>query len=162
MLYSHFPFKFSTLCDSTKLRITSQLFCAFQTFTTVLYRMLKELSSSILLMHLWTKCITSSVVQWLNIFPVFQAYLFVSQDISFHTFHLVLTWIMFIFISSFQSRCRQFLAHSYYKRLKKAAVVTQCAWRGRLARRELRKLKMVSIFIYFINLPYFLMSLFLK
>jgi hypothetical protein len=29
--------------------------------------------------------------------------------------------------------------------LKKAAITTQCAWRGRVARRELRKLKMVRI-----------------
>lgn len=29
-------------------------------------------------------------------------------------------------------------------RIKAAAITTQCAWRGKVARRELRKLKMVS------------------
>lgn len=50
--------------------------------------------------------------------------------------------IVLIFLS-IQSYCRSYLAHSQYMGLKKAAITTQCAWRGRLARRELRKLKMV-------------------
>ncbi|CAL0308812.1 unnamed protein product [Lupinus luteus] len=43
-----------------------------------------------------------------------------------------------------QARWRCHKAASYYKRLKKGSVVTQCRWRGRLARRELRKLKMAA------------------
>lgn len=43
----------------------------------------------------------------------------------------------------FQSRCRQYLACMHYVRIRKAAITTQCAWRGRVARKELRKLKMV-------------------
>lgn len=53
-----------------------------------------------------------------------------------------------------QSHCRKFLARSDYKKMKKAAITTQCAWRARVARKELRKLKMVTfclsvIFIFF-------------
>jgi hypothetical protein len=50
-----------------------------------------------------------------------------------------------------QARWRCHKAVSYYKRLKRGAVVTQTGWRCRVARRELRLLKMVSIvqcFIY--------------
>jgi hypothetical protein len=47
-----------------------------------------------------------------------------------------------------QSQCRKYLARLHYKKLKKAAITTQCAWRGRVARKELRNLKMVS-FPYF-------------
>ncbi|KAG5229197.1 plant myosin MYS1 family protein [Salix suchowensis] len=39
-------------------------------------------------------------------------------------------------------RCHQ--AHSYYKHLQKAIIVSQCGWRCRVARRELRKLKMAA------------------
>ncbi|MBA0756876.1 hypothetical protein Gotri_020017, partial [Gossypium trilobum] len=35
-------------------------------------------------------------------------------------------------------------AYSYYKSLQKAAITTQCGWRRRVARRELRKLKMAA------------------
>lgn len=31
----------------------------------------------------------------------------------------------------------------HYRRMKKAAVVLQCSWRAKLARKELRKLRMV-------------------
>ncbi|VFQ80134.1 unnamed protein product, partial [Cuscuta campestris] len=41
-----------------------------------------------------------------------------------------------------QSHFCGFVARIHYKRMKKAAVTTQCAWRVRVARRELRKLKM--------------------
>lgn len=51
---------------------------------------------------------------------------------------------MYLFKFLFQSRCRQFLARLYYSRTKKAAITTQCAWRGKVARKELRKLKMVN------------------
>ena len=34
---------------------------------------------------------------------------------------------------------------SYYIKLREGAIVTQCRWRGRVARRELRKLKLVSL-----------------
>uniref|UniRef100_A0A803KPV9 Myosin XI n=1 Tax=Chenopodium quinoa TaxID=63459 RepID=A0A803KPV9_CHEQI len=43
-----------------------------------------------------------------------------------------------------QSRWCCHRASSYYKKLRKASLVTQCRWRGRLAKRELRKLKMAS------------------
>nr|KYP42747.1 Myosin-J heavy chain [Cajanus cajan] len=36
------------------------------------------------------------------------------------------------------------IAASYYKKLKKGAIVTQCRWRGNVARKELRKLKMAA------------------
>ncbi|CAN1278927.1 XI-2 [Linum perenne] len=44
----------------------------------------------------------------------------------------------------FQSQCRKHLARQHYVRLKRATIVTQCAWRRRLARRELRKLRMAA------------------
>lgn len=53
-------------------------------------------------------------------------------------------WPLCSFIFLFQTRCRQFLARLHYSRTKKAAITTQCAWRGKVARKELRKLKMVS------------------
>nr|CAB3467583.1 unnamed protein product [Digitaria exilis] len=37
-------------------------------------------------------------------------------------------------------RCHR--AHSYHRKLKCAAIVAQCRWRGRIARKELKKLKM--------------------
>lgn len=42
-----------------------------------------------------------------------------------------------------QSFWRSYVARSRFMSLKKAAIATQCAWRGRVARKELRKLKMV-------------------
>lgn len=48
-----------------------------------------------------------------------------------------------IFVGHFQAYLRRHTACSYYKSLKKAAVITQCGWRRRVARRELRNLKMV-------------------
>lgn len=35
--------------------------------------------------------------------------------------------------------------YSYYKSHQKAVIATQCGWRQRVARRELRKLRMVLI-----------------
>jgi hypothetical protein len=49
-----------------------------------------------------------------------------------------------------QARRRCHKAVSYYKRLKRSAVVTQTGWRRRVARRELRLLKMVCIVQSFI------------
>jgi len=46
--------------------------------------------------------------------------------------------------SYFQSYCRKFLARVHYLSIKKAAISTQCAWRCKVARKELQKLKMVS------------------
>nr|VDD29098.1 unnamed protein product [Brassica oleracea] len=43
-----------------------------------------------------------------------------------------------------QIHCRRYLAESHYKKLKKAAITTQSAWRARLARKELRELKMAT------------------
>ncbi|XP_042392477.1 myosin-17-like isoform X1 [Zingiber officinale] len=43
-----------------------------------------------------------------------------------------------------QSCCRSHRDYLYYKRLQKATLTYQCAWRQRLARRELRKLKMAA------------------
>ncbi|KAL0366800.1 UNVERIFIED_CONTAM: Myosin-14 [Sesamum radiatum] len=41
----------------------------------------------------------------------------------------------------FQSRCRGTLACCHYSRLKRAAIAAQCAWRAKLACKELRMLK---------------------
>ncbi|PIA36510.1 hypothetical protein AQUCO_03400422v1 [Aquilegia coerulea] len=43
-----------------------------------------------------------------------------------------------------QAYWRCYRAYSYYKKLNRASVVTQCRWRGRIARKELRKLKMAA------------------
>ncbi|CAL0325517.1 unnamed protein product [Lupinus luteus] len=43
-----------------------------------------------------------------------------------------------------QARLRRLFAYSYFKRLQKAAIVTQCCWRRRVAKRELRNLKMAA------------------
>ncbi|KAK1307642.1 hypothetical protein QJS10_CPA09g01892 [Acorus calamus] len=43
-----------------------------------------------------------------------------------------------------QNQCRQYLARLHYMRLKRAAISTQCAWRRRVAIKELRKLKMAA------------------
>ena len=51
-------------------------------------------------------------------------------------------------LQKWQARWRCHKAAKYYKRLKKGAIVTQCRWRGRVARRELRKLKMVSFYVF--------------
>ncbi|XP_024926209.3 myosin-11 [Ziziphus jujuba] len=43
-----------------------------------------------------------------------------------------------------QARWRCHKAASYYKRLKRGSIAAQCRWRGRIAKRELRKLKMAA------------------
>ncbi|XWS76162.1 hypothetical protein CRYUN_Cryun01aG0152800 [Craigia yunnanensis] len=43
-----------------------------------------------------------------------------------------------------QSQCCKYLARLHYLKLKKAAIATQCAWRGRLACKELQKLKIAA------------------
>ncbi|CAN7055576.1 unnamed protein product [Brassica oleracea var. botrytis] len=43
-----------------------------------------------------------------------------------------------------QSQTRRFLCRRHYVRMKKAAIATQCGWRVRVARRELRNLKMAA------------------
>ncbi|GFZ01423.1 myosin family protein with Dil domain-containing protein [Actinidia rufa] len=43
-----------------------------------------------------------------------------------------------------QAHWRGHRAFLYYKKLKWASIVSQCRWRGRIARRELRKLKMAA------------------
>ncbi|GAB2262831.1 hypothetical protein Droror1_Dr00003828 [Drosera rotundifolia] len=43
-----------------------------------------------------------------------------------------------------QAYWRSYKAFSYYKKLNRAALVTQCRWRGKLGRKELRKLKMAA------------------
>lgn len=63
----------------------------------------------------------------------------------------------------FQSQCRKYLDRNHYSRIKKAAVTTQCAWRGKVARRELRKLKMVFLsIIFFFLLMFYLLHLDLR
>lgn len=47
-----------------------------------------------------------------------------------------------------QTRWRGHRSSSHYKSLKKGAIVAQCRWRGKLARRELRKRKMVCFNLY--------------
>lgn len=54
-----------------------------------------------------------------------------------------------------QSHSRAFLARLKYKKLKKAAITTQCAWRARVARGELRKLKMVIFHSSFPLYPFY-------
>lgn len=44
------------------------------------------------------------------------------------------------------------MARQHYLRVRNAAVSTQCAWRGKVARRELRKLKLVRLLFYFTSL----------
>ena len=68
----------------------------------------------------------------------------------FSLFSAFFLWIINNFNCSSQSQCRKYLAHLHYMRLKKAAITTQCAWRGRVARKELRKLKMVTISFFFL------------
>lgn len=53
------------------------------------------------------------------------------------------------FYDGIQAYYRYYRAYSYYKSLQKAAIVTQCGWRRRVARKELRSLKMV--YHYFIK-----------
>ncbi|KAK4388061.1 Myosin-13 [Sesamum angolense] len=43
------------------------------------------------------------------------------------------------------SRCRGTLASCHYSRLKRAAIAAQCAWRAKLACKELRMLKSADI-----------------
>ncbi|KAL7091844.1 hypothetical protein ACP275_12G128400 [Erythranthe tilingii] len=43
-----------------------------------------------------------------------------------------------------QAHVRCHREYSYYRRLQKAAIVTQCGWRRRVARKELRNLKMAA------------------
>ncbi|KAI3718367.1 hypothetical protein L6452_19234 [Arctium lappa] len=43
-----------------------------------------------------------------------------------------------------QAHFRCYSAYSYYTSLRKAAIVTQCGWRQRVARKELRMLKMAA------------------
>lgn len=45
-----------------------------------------------------------------------------------------------------QTRWRGYKAKSGYKKLQRGVLVAQCLYRGRLAKRELRKLKLVSCF----------------
>lgn len=49
------------------------------------------------------------------------------------------------FVARMQAHVRGHTEYSYYRSLQKAAIVTQCGWRQRVARRELRKLRMVLI-----------------
>ncbi|KAG8390828.1 hypothetical protein BUALT_Bualt01G0124100 [Buddleja alternifolia] len=47
-----------------------------------------------------------------------------------------------------QARWRCHKASAFYRKLKRGTLIAQCKWRGRLAKRELRKLKMVSFSIF--------------
>uniref|UniRef100_A0A1D1YNU8 Unconventional myosin-Vb n=1 Tax=Anthurium amnicola TaxID=1678845 RepID=A0A1D1YNU8_9ARAE len=55
---------------------------------------------------------------------------------------LFITDSFFHFATQAQWRCHR--DHSYYQNMQKATITYQCAWRQRLARRELRKLRMAS------------------
>jgi hypothetical protein len=46
-------------------------------------------------------------------------------------------------------------------KIKKAAITTQCAWRGRVARKELRNLKMVTT-SSFVMFSFYLLGLMLR
>lgn len=75
-----------------------------------------------------------------------------------------LCWTCLLLIHGmlFQSYCRRYLARLHYSKIRKSAITTQCAWRGRIARKELRKLKMVSFvldnFFFFSISSLFLVS----
>lgn len=57
------------------------------------------------------------------------------------------TWIIFIIPFYFfsQTQWRRVQALSNYKQQKRATVALQCLWRAKVARKELRKLRMVSL-----------------
>lgn len=57
----------------------------------------------------------------------------------------LMTDISFFFL---QTEWRRFQAISAFKQQKKATVTLQCLWRARVARKELRNLRMVSIRLY--------------
>ena len=50
-----------------------------------------------------------------------------------------------MYFSEFQTCWRGYKAQSDYMKLRKAALRVECIWRGRIARKELKKLKMVSL-----------------
>lgn len=54
----------------------------------------------------------------------------------------------------FQTQWRRFHAVSTHNQLKKANLTLQCLWRARVARRELRKLRMVSLNFLVLELQY--------
>ncbi|XLR00155.1 hypothetical protein S83_066353, partial [Arachis hypogaea] len=56
-----------------------------------------------------------------------------------------------ISVQIWQARYRFHRASKYYKRLKVGAIVAQCRWRGKMARRELRKLKMILKYLFLSN-----------
>lgn len=60
---------------------------------------------------------------------------------------LGLMWSIFCYslILYLQSRWRGHRDFAYYRKLIRASIVTQCRWRGRVAKQELRKLKMVGL-----------------
>lgn len=75
------------------------------------------------------------------------------NPVDFYSFQLESEFTTLIdFLGVYQAKLRHHIAYSYYKRLQKAALVSQCGWRQRVARRELRKLKMVKSN----QIPYFL------
>ncbi|KAG2320269.1 hypothetical protein Bca52824_013482 [Brassica carinata] len=62
---------------------------------------------------------------------------------KFYFFLLVWVFMTCNFLFT-QSQIRRCLCHRHYVRMKKAAITTQCGWRRRVARRELRNLKMAA------------------
>ena len=57
---------------------------------------------------------------------------------------IVMDKLIYVIFSEIQTCWRRYKAHSDYVKLKKAGLTLQCIWRGRIARKELRKLKMVN------------------
>lgn len=87
-------------------------------------------------LQLWSRYLNPWQITWKRIFFISVCFgkQFIHSKFGFdgHGLH---GWL--------QSHCRKFLARSEYMKLKKAAITTQCAWRSKVARAELRKLKMV-------------------
>lgn len=68
-------------------------------------------------------------------------------------FSCVLTDLFYLHLLFPQTKWRKYYAQSIYKQKKKASLALQCLWRARLARKELRKLRMVSAFLFENLLP---------
>jgi myosin-5 len=50
--------------------------------------------------------------------------------------------------AALQAQWRGYSAFVFYKKMNRAAITFQCAWRGKVARKDLKKLKMVSFLLY--------------
>lgn len=74
-----------------------------------------------------------------------QVWNLILMTVIFHLFWASITCKLLIP----QSQVRRFFCRRRFLRMKKAAVTTQCGWRVKVARRELLKLKMVSLLNFY-------------